>query len=202
LNGLEQILWELITQLGFVGIFLVSFIGAASIVFPIPYTVIIFWLSLTTNLNPTMLIISAGIGSALGEIVGYLAGYAAKGVVGDKARKKLDVMLKVLMKHKNIWPFLVFIFAFTPLPDDLVFIPLGLVRFNFWSVFIPCIAGKLMMFYVLVFGGKYASILIHEYIGESQVFSTIFTIVTFGILLVIFWVMWKIDWEKYLTKHQ
>jgi membrane protein YqaA with SNARE-associated domain len=199
---LENLLYNLAIQFGFIGVFLVSLIGASSIVFPIPYTVVIFWLSANTNLNPIFLMISAGVGSALGEIVGYTVGYAAKGVVGEKTRRKFDAMLKVLMKHKNIWPLLIFLFAFTPLPDDLIFVPLGLARFNFFRVFFPCLMGKLAMFYVIIMGGRYTGSLIRSFTEEISPFlSLTLTLVTAILLGLIVFLIWRIDWEKFLAKH-
>ena len=199
---MENLLYNLAIQFGFIGVFLVSLIGASSIVFPIPYTVVIFWLSANTNLNPIFLMISAGVGSALGEIVGYTVGYAAKGVVGEKTRRKFDAMLKVLMKHKNIWPLLIFLFAFTPLPDDLIFVPLGLARFNFFRVFFPCLMGKLAMFYVIIMGGRYTGSLIRSFTEEISPFlSLTLTLVTAILLGLIVFLIWRIDWEKFLAKH-
>ncbi len=199
---MENLLYNLAIQFGFIGVFLVSLIGASSIVFPIPYTVVIFWLSANTNLNPIFLMISAGVGSALGEIVGYTVGYAAKGVVGEKTRRKFDAMLKVLMKHKNIWPLLIFLFAFTPLPDDLIFVPLGLARFNFFRVFFPCLIGKLAMFYVIIMGGRYTGSLIRSFTEEISPFlSLTLTLVTAILLGLIVFLIWRIDWEKFLAKH-
>lgn len=200
--NLESLLYSLAIQLGFIGVFLVSLIGASSIVFPIPYTVVIFWLSANTNLNPILLMVSAGIGSALGEVVGYSVGYAAKGVVGEKTKKRFDAMLKVLMKHKNIWPLLVFLFAFTPLPDDLIFIPLGLARFNFFRVFFPCLVGKLAMFYVIIMGGKYVGLFIRSFPERVSPFLPLaLTLATAMLLGLIVFLVWKIDWEKFLAKH-
>ena len=199
---MENILYNLAVQLGFVGVFLISLIGASSIVFPIPYTVVVFWLSANTNLNPILLMFSAGIGSALGEIVGYSVGYAAKGVVGEKAKRKFDAMLKVLMKHRNIWPLLVFLFAFTPLPDDLIFVPLGLARFSFLRVFIPCLIGKLTMFYAIIMGGKYFGFLVHSFMEEtSPHLTTTITLITATLLGLIVFIIWRMDWEKFLVKR-
>jgi len=201
---IEQTLYNLAVQLGILGVFLVSFLGASSVLFPIPYTVIVFWLSIATDIDPLFLIFSAALGSALGEFVGYSIGYTTKKIVGEKTKKKFDAMLRVLMKHKNIWPLLVFLFAFTPLPDDLLFIPLGLIHFNFLKVFVPCLAGKILMFYMIVFGGKYASFYVHFILGSetTPLRSVLFTLVMTIILFIIIWVMWKIDWEKILTKDE
>jgi membrane protein YqaA with SNARE-associated domain len=203
LVGVEQLLWDLARQLGFVGVFLISFIGASSVIIPIPYTVVILWLGLNMPINPYMLAAVAGLGSAVGELSGYILGYAAKHVVSEKRKRKFDAMLKILMRHKNIWPLLIFLFALTPLPDDILFVPLGLLHFNFLRAFIPCIIGKLAMFYMLVFGGKYLGGIASSLVGGGGPVTTlVFTVITFAALLVTVFVIWKIDWEKVLEKYE
>ncbi len=202
MSGLEEIFLTLITEFGFIGVFLISFIGTASILIPIPYTLVIFWMAARSGMTPIVIIISAAAGSSLGETVGYLIGYSAKSVVGQKRQKKLNSMLKVLLKHKNIWPLIVFLFALTPLPDDLLFIPLGLARFNFLRIFIPCLIGKTVMLTILVYLGKYINFVVGSFVGENNfLMGILFTIITIILLIATIFVIWKIDWEKFLNKY-
>lgn len=202
MSGLEQIFAVLVKEFGFIGVFLISFIGTATVLIPIPYTLIIFWVSAGSGITAWVIIMSSAVGSALGEGVGYLIGYSAKSVVGEKRQKKLNSMLKVLLRYKNLWPVLVFIFALTPLPDDLLFIPLGLAHFSFVRIFIPCLIGKIAMLTILVYMGKYVGFLIGSFAGESDFLSgMIFTAVAVSLLIITILVMWKVDWEKILNKY-
>jgi len=204
LFGVEAAFYGLATQLGFIGTFLVSFIGASSILIPIPYQAIVFWVGVNTDINPYILILSAGLGSAVGELVGYFIGYAAKHVISERRKRRFDAMLRILMRHKNIWPLLIFIFALTPLPDDLLFIPLGIIHFSFLRAFLPCLVGKVAMFYVLIFGGRYASDILSPMLGGegSYITTLIFTVATVAILIVTIFGMLKVDWEKILVKYE
>jgi len=199
--GIEQVLLNIVQELGMLGVFAASFIGASSIFIPIPYHVLIFWVGANTNYNVYLIVAAAGLGSALGEMVGYGAGYAAKRVFSETRRRRLDAMLKVLLRHRKIWPLIVFLFALTPLPDDVIFVPLGIVRMDFARVFIPCIFGKLAMFYVLVAGGRYLGDVARGILsgGEVNMIITAASIIVFIIILVI---MLKIDWEKVLAKYE
>ncbi|RLI14619.1 MAG: hypothetical protein DRO43_03520 [Candidatus Hecatellales archaeon] len=198
---MEQALLEIVQELGVLGVFAASFIGASSIFIPIPYHVLIFWVGANTNYNVYLIVAAAGLGSAIGEMVGYGAGYAAKRVFSETRRRRLDAMLKVLLRHRKIWPLLVFLFALTPLPDDVIFVPLGIVRMDFVRVFVPCVFGKLAMFYVLVAGGRYLGDAARGVLsgGEVNVMITAASIIVFIIILVI---MLKIDWEKILAKYE
>lgn len=202
MSGLEQIFSELVKELGFIGIFLISFISTATVLIPIPYTLVIFLVSARSAMNPWIIISSAAVGSAVGETIGYLIGYSTKNVIGEKRQKKLNLMLKVLLKHKNIWPLLVFFFALTPLPDDILFIPLGLAHFPFLRVFIPCIIGKATMLTIIVYMGKSVNFLIESYITDSSFLTfIIFTTISLFLFIMTILVVWKIDWEKILNKY-
>jgi membrane protein YqaA with SNARE-associated domain len=201
MTGIEQALLSIVQELGVLGVFAASFIGASSIFIPIPYHVLIFWVGANTNYNVYLIVAAAGLGSALGEMVGYGAGYAVKRVFSETRRRRLDAMLKVLLRHRKIWPLLVFLFALTPLPDDVIFVPLGIVRMDFVRVFVPCVFGKLAMFYVLVAGGRYLGDAARGILsgGEVNVMITAASIIVFIIILVI---MLKVDWEKVLAKYE
>ena len=162
-----------------------SFIGAASIIFPIPYTVALLAISAWGRFNPIILAVVAGLGSAVGELVGYGLGYMGRGVVGKKREKSLNAMLRLFNRFGAA---AVFIFALTPLPDDLLFIPLGLLRYKFWKFFLPCIAGKFLMCLTIVYVGGA--------VGQLYVDSPIFAVVTTILLVLIVIAMFRIDWVK------
>jgi len=165
-----------------------SFIGAASVIFPIPYTVALLTLSATRQFNPLFLAVVAGLGSAVGELVGYGLGYMGRGVVGKRRRKSLSAMLRIFDRLGRFGAVAVFIFALTPLPDDLLFIPLGLLRYKLWKVFLPSIAGKFLMCLTIAYVGEAA--------GKWYVESPILAVATMTLLVLVVIAMFRIDWEK------
>ena len=199
--GFEEFLTVIMQELGVLGVFAVSFIGSSSIFFPIPYQILFFWMGANTQYNVYLIVAAAGAGSALGEMVGYMTGYAAKRIFSESRRRRFDAMLKILLKHKRIWPLLIFLFALTPLPDDVLFIPLGLVHFGFFRAFIPCLLGKTLMFYLIVAGGRYMGDVARGMFegGDVNILFTIASIIAFAVILI---VMVKIDWEKVLEKYE
>jgi len=170
-----------------------SFIGAASIIIPIPYTAVLLTVSATGQFNPLLFAAVAGLGSAVGELVGYGLGYAGRGFVGKKRERRLKAMLRLFNRFGAA---AVFIFALTPLPDDLLLIPLGLLRYKLWKVFLPCIAGKFLMFLAIAYVGGA--------IGQWYVESPIPAVATMILLILVAIAMFRIDWvkvEKTLTKR-
>ena len=186
-------------QFGYLGVFFISFIGTMSIIVPIPYTLVILWLSMRGAMNPLLLTIAGGIGSGIGEFSGYALGYYGRTMISKKRQRKMNYMVKVLNRYGSI---VIFLFALTPLPDDLLFVPLGILRYSFIKAFIPCFLGKLLMCGILAFGGQlYYDVLLiifGEMTWEIEILTSIITAVALMLTLV---AMFKIDWEKLLKKY-
>lgn len=191
-NGLSQLL----LQYSYFGVFLISFIGAASIIVPIPYTLIIFTLSLSGQWNSTLLIIAGGLGSALGELTGYALGYFGRRIISEERQKKMTYLVRLFDRYG---PLAIFVFALTPLPDDLLFIPLGIMKYKLYKAFIPSLIGKLLMVFIIVNSGSIAGDFLVGIFGES---GSIWGIIITTILLVIVLIaLYRIDWEKVMKKY-
>jgi membrane protein YqaA with SNARE-associated domain len=190
---------QFVLQFGYFGVFFISFIGTMSIIVPIPYTLVILWLSMRGAMNPLLLTIAGSIGSGIGEFSGYALGYYGRTMISKKRQRKMNYMVKVLNRYGSI---VIFLFALTPLPDDLLFVPLGILRYSFIKAFIPCFLGKLLMCGILAFGGQlYYDVLLiifGEMTWEIEILTSIITAVALMLTLV---AMFKIDWEKVLKKY-
>lgn len=180
-------------QFGYLGVFVISFVGSVSVIFPIPYTIVIFFLG--GVLDPFFVAISGGLGAALGEFSGYALGYYGRAVVNEERQRKMGYMVKLFDKYG---PVAIFIFALTPLPDDLLFIPLGVMRYPFVKAFVPSLLGKTLMTFILAYSGQQSIDLILAVFGES---GWLGTIITAALLIIIIVAMIKIDWEKLFEKH-
>jgi len=189
---------SLSSQYGYFGIFLLSLIGALSIFFPIPYTVVIF--TLGQRFEPVWIAVAAGLGATVGEFSGYLLGYGGRKAIGEKYKKKMDVLMKVFKKYG---PIVVFLFALTPLPDDLLFIPLGVMRYSIVRVLVPALIGKFFMNLIVAYSGRFSIGIIRDIFGvESDWVTALIGMILAVILLIaVLIIMFKVDWEKYIEKH-
>ncbi len=190
---LEDWMVQFALQFGYLGVFLISFIGSVSVIFPIPYTLAIFVLGVI--LDPTIVAVCGGVGAAIGEFSGYAIGYYGRSIVNEQRQKKMDYMVKLFDKYGAA---AIFLFALTPLPDDLLFIPLGVMRYPFWKAFIPALLGKTAMTFILAYSGQQSIELIETIFGGSGWLGTVITAV---LLVVIIAAMIKIDWEKLFERH-
>ena len=178
LSAPRDLLWLSMIMLGF--------IGASSVIVPIPYTGIVFIISSIPNVNILEIAIFVGIGSALGEITGWFLGYAVHGLVPRTYHNRIRAFLK-FVKAKGIWAvyLLLFIFALTPLPDDAIFIALGMIRFSLIKALIPCIAGKILALYLIATAGKIFGTTLEETIGiTGTIVMTLVIIIAFMLSLI------------------
>lgn len=158
-------------------------------------------------------IILGGIGAAGGESSTWFVGRGIKGVSDRRKLKKekLDIIEEgnekggimhnmdgfgILLSRNPKWvPLIVFLFALTPLPDDILFLPLGMIGFSFWKVIIPGALGKcftiaLYMFYPILIGSA-AESLGGDVIMESVILGLTATIIL-GLMMY--------DWNLLLPK--
>ena len=170
-------------NLGYGGVLLLSFLGASTVLIPIPYTVVL--LSIGPAFEPVLFAASVGVGSGFGEIVGYGLGYTGRTMLGEKEKKKLQAMLKVFERYGML---AVFLFALTPLPDDLLFIPLGLMRYGLLKALVVCVLGKFLMGLILAYSGHIAS----ELFTSSWVMGPTTAVALATVVFLVF----KIDWTK------
>ena len=191
---------EFAVQYGYLGVFLISMIGAMSIFIPIPYTVVIFTLGGLQTFDPLWIAVAAGAGAAVGEFSGYLIGFGGRRVIGEKYKKKMDFLTKLF---KKFGPIVIFVFALTPLPDDLLFIPLGIMRYGLLRAFIPALLGKFVSNLIIAYSGRLALTFIIDLFGvEGEGMAALIGIILALVLMVIvFVIMFKVDWENRFAKY-
>lgn len=139
--------FDLMTNLGFVGILLIALVSNSTLLIQIPYTVPLLSLALSgASFNHLLLMgVTSGIGAGLGEIVSY--GMAVK-ILGSNPNLEKSALFqwvkRVTNKHPRITPVLIFIWALSPLPDDTVVIPLAMVRYGIKPILLPMFVGKVL----------------------------------------------------------
>ena len=153
-----EFLQGLASQYGYSGIFLISVLGSAIPFVPLPYLAIVVLMSGT--LNPLLLGVVAGVGAALGKVTSYALGRLGYLAAGDNTKSNLNAIQGVLARY-GMWG--VFIFAVTPLPDDVYVIPMGIARLPFWRFFVADLAGKILLSVLVAYFGR-------AYFSAAEVF--------------------------------
>jgi membrane protein YqaA with SNARE-associated domain len=179
--------WE---SIGYPSAFFLGLIGAASVVVPVPTTVALLGMAVSRFFNPALLGLAFGLGASIGQLTSYVVGYVSRGAVGEKHKRRLNALLKIFNRYGMV---MVFFFALTPLPDSLLFIPMGLIHYSLWKVFLAALAGKISMSLIITHVGSA--------FGEALVENWVFGVVTAVLLILAMVVVFKIDWEKFTEKY-
>jgi membrane protein DedA with SNARE-associated domain len=190
--------WDLLTQFalqyGPLGVFVISALGSSTVVVPVPYTFVIY--SLGVTLDPNVLAIAGGLGASIGVMTSYVLGYYGRAAVSKDQQRKMDYFVRILGGHMST---AVFVFAFTPLPDALIFIPLGIARYNLLKVWVPNLIGKITMSYVLAWAGRLTLGFVLVLFGEEAGWLSFILVTVLLTLLLV--VVLKLDWEKVFEKY-
>jgi membrane protein DedA with SNARE-associated domain len=139
--------------------------------------------------------ISCGLGATIGEFSAYLIGRGGRRVIDDRYGDKLETAKKLV---QNYGMTVIFLFAILPLPDDLILIPLGMLRYNLKRAIVAMFLGKLVMCTAVAYAGRYSYSIIKDVFASSGWFGGIASTV---LLVVVIYALLKIDWNKYLEER-
>jgi len=143
---------EFVKSLGYLGAFLSGFLGSSSFFIAIFPSFIVVPL-LATQLNPVAVGLLAGIGAGLGQYWHYYVGQAGRAALPEKYKKSVEKWKLRFVKYGVI---IIFLFAVTPFtPDDIIWIPLGLMKYPRLKAFLPALAGKIILNLIYAFAGYY-----------------------------------------------
>ncbi|MEM3700308.1 MAG: VTT domain-containing protein [Candidatus Bathyarchaeia archaeon] len=138
--------------------------------------------ALIVNADPFTIGFLVALGSALAKSIHYVITFFVSGFLSEERRKRLDAA-GLKLKH---WAFLaLFIVAASPLPDEPVVVPLGILKYNPLKFFASYFIGKLLIAVVGAYLGRAGQQLLEPWISQEilMVASIILTIIVTVILL-------------------
>nr|MBD3312182.1 hypothetical protein [archaeon] len=198
----------------YLGTFLISIFGNFSIILPTPYLLSIMAVLIILPVNPLILALAAGLGAGVGELSAWLLGRGTGELLDDDEKsdrtRRIKGLRKLIKKGYGSW--LVFIFAVTPLPDDILLIALGIENFSLKKSLIASVIGKFVMILELVFivflakNTMIGQLILYLYGFNLQngdvtstnnpLMSTISLVVTMSFTLLLILVDWESVWKR------
>ncbi len=188
---------------GYQGSVLISFLGNATILFPLPYVGVPFILGglrdgLTNEFlfDPWLVGIVSGFGAMLGEMTGYAVGHGGGSLVDTEQR---NTFRDFVQQYPRLTPVVLWFLAATPIPDDLLVVPLGAARYPWWKVAIPQLVGKSMFLVAAAWAGRLGLSWIGDFLGGSDPTGIVTkSVEVAGFLLMIFavYAMVRVDWSE------
>ena len=192
------------SEVGYIGLALVSFIGSLIPFVPIPSFILLITMSVGDQFNIHILAILAAITSTLAKQIIFYASYGGRKIISEKTKKR---MLPFQRLVKRYGAGAAFFAAATPIPDDLVYVPLGLAKYNPRKFFVATLSGKLILCYVIVILSHYVSGPVIDPIFESfGIYSVedmedptliLIGIISFGAAMTaIVLILLRLDWNR------
>ncbi len=148
---------HLIVNYSYAAIFLVSVVSSATIFLPVPLIALVFFAA-ELGLNPLLVGVLSGVGSAIGELTGYLLGAGSEHVIETESKK-----LKTKSQHKTLQKMdklflkygfpIIFICGILPFPFDFIGIVSGATNYSVKKFMIATILSKVLKYVLIAYAG-------------------------------------------------
>ena len=147
-----------LAAVGYAGIFVVSFLGNATIILPAPSLALVF--AMGSALPPLLVGLAAGVGEALGELTGYAAGYGGRAVIENQ---KVYERLKIWMQRRGD----ITVFALSAIPNpffDLAGMAAGAWAYPIRRFLLFCWLGKTIKTTLVAWAGSQSITFIEKFL--------------------------------------
>ncbi|AIC14513.1 YqaA family protein [Nitrososphaera viennensis] len=187
-------------QLGYLSILLISFVGSLIVFIPVPYFPVILAAALNEKFDPHLIAIVSAVGTVIAKTIIFFVSYYGRKMLSQKTKKRMLPLQRLVSKYG--WPG-AFVAAATPIPDDIVYIPLGLARYSPWKFALSTFAGKVAMNEAIVWSTIFLGRpLVDDVVSSTQDDTTlaIIAVASIAVMGVIIYYSLKIDWGKLIGK--
>jgi membrane protein DedA with SNARE-associated domain len=187
---------------GYLGIFLISFIGSIIPFIPVPYFPVLVTSALDKSLDPNLIVLISTVGAVLAKTIIFIASYYGRNILSTKTKTRMLPLQKVLSKYGGIG---VFVAALTPIPDDLVYIPLGIAKYSPSKFALITFIGKYLLGTIIVWGTVYLGRPIMETFlvmtdSNDQYSAILITVLSIILLALVLFFTFRFDWAKIIGK--
>ena len=196
----SEALFPFASEVGYIALSLVSFFGSLIPFVPIPSFVVLATMAVGDQFNIHILAVIGAVTATLAKQIIFYVSYGGGRIISEKTRKRMRPFERLVKKYGGA---AAFVAAATPIPDDLVYIPLGLAKYNPRRFFLATLAGKFVLSYIIVLTAHFVGLSILDPLLENiEDTSTIYLgMIVFAVILtVIVILLLRLDWEKVLGK--
>ena len=196
-------LWDIFPfapEVGYIGLALVSFIGSLIPFVPVPSFILLATMSVGEQFDIHILALISAFTATIAKQIIFYASYGGRRMISEKTKKRMKPFQKLVKRYGGA---AAFVAAATPIPDDMVYIPLGLAKYNPKRFFIATLSGKIVLCYIIVLISHYTGLSILEPILEDidDPFAIYAGIIVFGaIMTAIVILLLRLDWERILGR--
>ena len=185
---------------GYIILALVNFFGSLIPFVPLPGFLLLATMSIGNEYDLHILaLVSAVSATAAKQIIFYVS-FKGRKIISKKTLKRMRPFQRLVTKYGAA---AAFVAAATPMPDDIIFVPLGLAKYNPKRFFISTLVGKIVLSYSIVFLYHYLGLSVVEPLVKDLDDATpiYIGVVVFGIMMTLVIVLLlRLDWARILGK--
>jgi len=179
---------------------LVNFIGSLIPFVPLPGFLLLATMSVGNEYNLHALALISAVSATFAKQISFYISFKGRRIMNEKTRTRMRPFERLVKRYGGG---AAFIAAATPIPDDLVYIPLGLAKYSPKKFFVATLAGKILLSYIIVLVANNLGLSILDPILENIEDPTpvyIGIVVFSGALAAIVILMLRVDWRKVLGR--
>jgi len=196
-------LWDLFPftpEVGYLGLAIVSFFGSLIPFVPIPSFVLVATMAVGEQFDIHVLVLIAALTSTAAKQIIFYVSYGGRKIISEKTKQRMKPFQKLVKRYGGS---AAFVAAATPIPDDLVYIPLGLAKYNPKRFFVATLLGKIVLYYVIVLISHYMGLSLLEPILQDieDPLPIYIGIIILGLAMTIIVILLlRLNWERILSR--
>ena len=187
-------------EVGYLSLSLVNFFGSLVPFVPLPGFLLLATMSVGDQFDLHVLALLSAVTATVAKQIIFYVSYGGRKMINEKTRKRMRPFERLVKKYGAGAAFFA---AATPIPDDLVYVPLGLAKYNPKRFFIATLTGKIVLSYAIVFISHNLGLSLVEPFLENVTDATpiYIGIIIFGVMMTsVVILLSRLDWARILGK--
>ena len=187
-------------EVGYLSLSLVNFFGSLVPFVPLPGFLLLATMSVGDQFDLHVLALLSAVTATVAKQIIFYVSYGGRKMINEKTRKRMRPFERLVKKYGAAAAFFA---AATPIPDDLVYVPLGLAKYNPKRFFIATLTGKIVLSYAIVFISHNLGLsLVEPFLENVNDATPIYIgIIIFGVMMTsVVILLLRLDWARILGK--
>ena len=187
-------------EVGYLSLSLVNFFGSLVPFVPLPGFLLLATMSVGDQFDLHILALLSAITATVAKQIIFYVSYGGRKIINEKTRKRMRPFERLVKRYGAGAAFFA---AATPIPDDLVYVPLGLAKYNPKRFFIATLTGKIVLSYSIVFISHHLGLsLVEPFLENIDDATPVYIgIIIFGVMMTsVVVLLLRLDWARILGK--
>lgn len=179
---------------------LVNFFGSLIPFVPLPGFLLLATMSVGDQYDLHVLAIMSAVTATVAKQIIFYVSYGGRKIIKEKTRKRMRPFERLIKRYGAGAAFFA---AATPIPDDLVYVPLGLAKYDPKRFFIATLTGKIVLSYSIVFISHHLGLsLVEPFLENIDDATPVYIgIIVFAVMMTtVIILLLRLDWAKILGK--